>query len=368
MRADEPQTHQALIDAISHKLGLKQVREESISLHVSEVLPQIYLGDKQVWDAESAPQWKDVAPSLRVERFEKGDNNSKKVNFYLLDYWPSLVNLKCRYIVSSDSFLVGSSRISKYCASSIYADHRVKVHENLGAKPEIANGFAKTEIVEWGLADAVIATSGFRYVLRQAMREAIAQEFMDEPDSSSTASFAIISESLGSYVVLDAALNSPLTIRSAQRSANLTSYYTSAEGLAAAPRDLLCSADQWHLLANQIPLLRLSDLHYRDPSAATLSFNSLNELCGARDAPLAALGQREQPTSTQVVAYHEPNDLLTFYNDDSTRETDTGGFQYTDVISSYSTVYVPWLIANPAQAHTDQMSSRDVVEIMINGR
>ncbi len=348
-----------LIDKLASELELNSVGStEYVRLNVADSLPDIFLGKERVWNDKD--RWARSAPRLAIRRFQDRQH-LKKVNFYIFDYWPALVDLKCRYIVANDTFLVGRSRISKYCHDAFESTE----HLSVGATPEIFNRLGKTEIVEWGLADAVIAVGGFREILRRSVRQAIAIELREQAESGDPkASFVIISQSLGSFVILDAALNpDPPTRQDAAADITAQSVYSSFAFTTRSPNLLFCLTNQWLLLANQIPLLQLSDLS-GNPATALTSFQSLNPPC---DDPTLSIFSNDRPETTQVVAYHEPNDALTFYLSDANSPDAEHEFSYTNVISSFATVWIPWLVANPADAHTAQMKRRDLVKMMTHG-
>jgi hypothetical protein len=371
MGADVDQDHDDIIKALQPRLQLESVTDTpEIFPLVSTALPSISLGGTKLWtDLE---EWQKAAPRLRIRRYRA--TSGQTVNVYSFEYWHSLVRLKCRLLVAEDARVIGSTSVSEYCRDHGYSNPRAR----MGGKPLLFNRRLKAEVVEWGFGDAVIAVSGFREILRQAIREAMALQLMDaikqaslqaEPrdgiqglqsllGTSNSPRFAIITRSLGSYVLLDA-------LEHWKVSSSLTSQFNLSADLVAlqmaAPALVVCNARQVHMLANQFALLQLSEITVDDDSAPTVGISSL-EKC-EEFASVAGLSPSRQPI--QVVAYHEPNDLLSFYVKD---EGEHGTFTFTNVISSYAKVWIPWLVANPADAHTGQGRIGQLMDFLAFGR
>jgi hypothetical protein len=253
------------------------------------------------------------------------------------------------------------------------------------------------------LADAVIATSSFRTVLRQAVREAMTyalsetqwREVMDaavsddvnEMDLRRTqfwnTRFAFITESLGSYVVHDALLQSTSTTPAAvaERSA-LEPDAMARRKQAIAPRIVVCGASQVHMFANQLALLRLSELNVAKVNAQDLSGSGASAAAAAsvergrshffrgcpRPSEEATAGSHGAYGAQQVVAYHDPNDLLTYYASDQPGDTGSANLNTTNVVSPFAKVWVPFLVADPIGAHTDQANQKVIMDMVVCGR
>lgn len=372
MRADTDQDHDRLISELVSRLNLESnVDDPPERLLTASSLPEIRLDGRRLWS--SLDDWKQAAPRLRIKRFKA--SSGMAVNFYIFDYWQALVNLKCRFIVAPDTRLIGSSDRSDYCR-----DHGLATpHRRLGAKPLAANKYVKSEIVEWGFADAIIATSGFRQVLRQAVREAMEVTLTDALTSMGIARvtvedptavrqimegpgvrFAIITKSLGSYVLLDALAD---MMDHPTRGNEKLDYAENTSS--AALGHVLCTAKQMHMLANQLPLLSLSGISVgemeRRPAAGIRSLDA----CTAFEN-LTGYERASYLPPLQVVAYHEPNDILTLYVEEP--PTGEAQFTFTNVITSFADTWFPWLIANPIDAHTGHDESKTVLDFVAYGR
>lgn len=166
--------------------------------------------------------------------------------------------------------------------------------------------------------------------------------------------FAIITRSLGSYVLFDALAHSTeVALAQVRTKARIET----SDLPQVAPASILCFAKQVHMMANQLPLLRLSEIVVDGPSAAPPEVQAFSN-CSQLRKEVA-----ETDEAVQVVAYHEPNDLLTFYIDDP----EVTGFTFTNVIASFAKIWVPFVVANPTQAHTGQAGKDSIMDILASG-
>jgi len=361
MGAEKNQEPKELILRISSRLQLEEVESIPAMTLLENDPPPYMLGDEKLW--ESAESWNRDAPTLRILRYKQKETNLR-INFYLFDYWKALARIKCAYLVQSDTRLIGATDISGVCEDLWEESQRgtLTIHEPLGAQPAYVNRYFKSGIVEWGLADAVIATSDFRRVLRKALGEAMTKQqedlarqrainFPQAPartfgdllshiQQPGSPKFAIITHSLGSYVVFDALAN-----------AN-----------AGGKESILCVARQVHMLANQLPLLQFSEIATEDEPARSVEASAA-ENCNNIIAQAQISAEHGPLPKVQVVAYHEPNDLLTFYIND----LDGSRFSLTNVVASFTKVWIPYLAADPMTAHTGQYRDRTIMDMVANG-
>jgi len=395
MRADGPPPSYVMeIAQIQKRLALAEDGTD-LPIELVAVAPTVTMDGVTVFDAHN---WNSVRPELTIQRFHT-TTGGKKVNFYRFEYWKPLAYIKCLYVVAPDTKVEGMSSRSSFC------DKNYKTIEgsHLSSSPEVGNRWIKTEIMEWGLADAVIATSSFRGVLRQAVREAMARalaEAQSRDGTSSTASekvggfdvrgshfkntrFAFISESLGSYVVHDALLQSTSTTPAAvaERRA-LEPDATARNQQAIAPQIVVCGASQVHMFANQLALLRLSELDVSEMNTRDLSASGTGGGAAAPGEKGRSHFFRGCPPSSeeatakshgaygaqQVVAYHDPNDLLTYYTSDQPGDTGSENTNTTNVVSPFAKIWVPFLVADPIGAHTDQANQKVIMDMVVCGR
>ena len=171
----------------------------------------------------------------------------------------------------------------------------------------LINGEIKTSVLNDGLSDATLYLGAYQTVMRRGVMIGLCA-FLDgvfandqcNPTSTSHASVALISESLGSYMLFDA-------IEALDRS--------NANSPAGEP--LFRRLRQFYMFANQIPLLELAELkphpgapemrRFRSRASAPFSIGCADRM--RRD------GRRRKPAETaplEIVAFTDPNDLLSY--------------------------------------------------------
>ena len=149
-----------------------------------------------------------------------------------------------------------------------------------------------------------------------------------------------------------------------------------------APKIVVCGASQVHMFANQLALLRLSELNVTGPNGVDLTKGG---------TPAAAINPSEQHRShffrgcdpqsgggasklagafgaQQVVAYHDPNDLLTYYTSDQPGDTGDKNLNTTNVVSPFATIWVPFLLVDPIGAHTGHGKQKLIMDMVVCGR
>jgi hypothetical protein len=407
MRADQTQTYAAVIAAVSARLQLTETAPDPSNQHPTPLVakpPTVTLDGVAVFDSSN---WQSYRPQVWIARYQTKEG--RHVNFYRFEYWQALAYMKCKFIVSPDTRVVGASDRSRYCNGKPYEE---PTGQRLSSSSDYGNRWLKTEIMEWGLSDATIATSAYRTVLRQAVREMLAIAYREgrtqdglaaDPDVSTAEAaqaelerfsrsgrtrFAFISESLGSYVIHDALTQALLhTIGAEAERSALEPDERPRRAQAIAPLVVVCGASQVHMFANQLALLRFSELNVASPNEV-LSSQSVS---GASDAHVQDdipgqsrshffRGCPPSPSATessagagrfaaqQVVAYHEPDDLLTYYTSDRPGTTGVGNWNTTNVVVPYTTQWIWWLAADPAEAHTGQPTQPVIMDMVVCGR
>lgn len=408
MRVDATQTYADVIRAITKRLNLFTTEDPNTLQPIPLVLrpPDVVLDGVPVFGKGSThgSDWTQFQPRVTVEHWQARIGH-KRVNFYRFEYWEALAFIKCQFVVSPDTKVIGTTTTfgaktrSAFCASPPW---NAPGHQQLSKLPELGNQLLKSEIMEWGLADAVIATSQYRIVLRQAVREALQITARDAiaaaPTAAGSASgaasaaipdhyryrFAFITESLGSYVISDA-LNSfvaPTTLPAVSSPGGETDSSRNAEPLYAA-KFAICGATQVHMLANQLALLRPSELLMSSADDAGGSLSATGQDDGQPpSAPSHAhffRGCEERARmpshahngvaygAWQVVAYHDPNDLLSYYASDKPGTVGTGNSETTNVVVPFAPIWIPLLFADPITAHTGQPKVPVIMDFMACG-
>jgi hypothetical protein len=412
MRADGQQTYAALIGAITKRLDLFTT-EDTAKLKpilLVSAAPNVVLDGVHVFGqgSKDGSDWTQFQPRVTIEHWQTRVRQ-KHVNFYRFEYWEALAFIKCQFVVAPDTRLIGTgtqfggTTRSKFCASLPWNAPGSKQLSNL---PEFGNQSIKSEIMEWGLTDAVIATSQFRTVLRQAVREAMVLTARDAiaaaPRSLATPGgtpggatptipddyryrFAFITESLGSYVISDT-LNSlapPPSVTPASASASEAAASEYAEQMRAA-KFAICGATQVHMLANQLALLRPSELAV-SKAGTPENENSATDGNNAETTPSTTShahffrGCEESAWKSshpqngvaygawQVVAYHDPNDLLSYYTSDRPGTVGAANAETTNVVVPFAPVWIPFVFANPITAHTGQAKAPAIMDLLTCG-
>ena len=183
----------------------------------------------------------------------------------------------------------------------------------------VINEMIKTGVLNDGLSDAALYLGSYQAVMRRGVMIGLCAfldgRFVNDqciPTTTSHASVALLSESLGSYMLFDA-------IEALDRS--------NANSPAGAP--LFSRLRQFYMFANQIPLLELAELkpHPGAPETAALSITSpklsafLDRVRRSRSTIMRRTSRpegvgpvvgRAELQPLEIVAFTDPNDLLSY--------------------------------------------------------
>jgi hypothetical protein len=351
IREEGPGFAKPLVDMLVAKLGFKDVDAP----HDTEVTlpskPEATILGEPVW---SDDDWKQSAPFVRHYRLRRGD---REVRIDEVNYWPLLFLLKCRYLMVPEHDLAGDDKAHfALCDRSVPPYHSVlrdKDRQFLRRKPHgghaaFINKALKLQIMNWGLSDAVIALGPMRVYLNYAM-----DRVFDSVRKGAGADdeFVVMSESLGSFVVLDAMDVSP------------------------AVKDVVDRTDNLYFLANQVALLELARIEgvptkLKMPSEETgagadLVANSAEKSAETpRPGPIAALqgwasarhGLLDRPR--QIIAFSDPSDILTY---------PVPPIAGVKVVNVYDRNTPRWLglFAEPGKAHLGHLRNREVWKVLL---
>jgi len=262
-----------------------------------------------------------------------------------VNYWPLLLALKCQFLVQEDAPLTGPDTTDLTTCST----ENKALHLHAWITPELAqsliatrpasgggaviNKLLKTEIMNWGLSDAVIALGPMKYYTRLAIWCALEEIAAFDPDAPAEAArsckadnnanlpvdrqFVIISESLGSFVLLDAfaAATDGLTYNAAKNDAAKSDAASPAPASACLTKSNTGSAlcyivkrsDNIYFFANQFPLLELGRLQGIDEPSSVNQGRISNVL-----RQWAQLGGADKAAGyKQLIAFNDPSDILT---------------------------------------------------------
>ncbi|MBO9714201.1 hypothetical protein [Sphingomonas sp.] len=301
MRAEGVGAADRLAASLVRELGFRQdgaVKTERLDL--GEWPENARFANERIW---SEAEWQASRPLLRRFLLARAD---MRVTITEVNWWPLLFPLKCRFLLLPEHDLSGDDKQHLAlceCTEPPYYDWvGEKGRETLAKRPRggaaaFLNRRIKQEILNWGLSDAVIALGPMRRYLRETMSQAFDRVRTAAGDGDS---FVVMSESLGSFVVMDSA---------------------EIESVA----DVLGRTDHLYFLANQFSLLELGRLQGIDEVRSAAGGAELRSLAADEPpSPLAALqrwaGGSARSLRTgdggarprQIIAFSDPSDMLTY--------------------------------------------------------
>lgn len=226
------------------------------------------------------------------------------------------------------------------------------------------NRILKDTILNDCLSDAVIyqgkARDEINVQMQRALLEAVATsgggKTIDRPAESAAAvpkqlPLVVVSESLGSKVAFDALFK--------------LSTNKESEAKAAAGSRTWNRITQIFMGANQLPILALADRRLDGTIAM------LREQDGYPEDPIAALTRQRpknlldaRPTTPQIVAFTDPNDLLSYILVPS---SNTAAYPVIDVVLSNDKTYLG-LVELPNTAHLGYLTNPEVRRLMACGK
>jgi hypothetical protein len=209
------------------------------------------------------------------------------------------------------------------------------------------NAMFKDTLLNDCLVDAVIYQGASRPVIEQKMIAALSTVLGD----GATAPLVLVTESLGSQLSFDA-LNTMLLSKS--------------PGPAAAGQNAVARLVQVFMVANQLPLLALSEQSIETPApapAAPLALpDSLQRFLELRRAVPRARGKRV--STLTLVALTDPNDVLSYRLQPSRYAA--ADVHVADVLVSNASSWFG-LIEDPFAAHNAYLDNPDVARIIACG-
>lgn len=367
IRAEGPGFSKPFRKALLARLPKGTPAPEQLSSHTLPMGDQPtsanYLG-KLIWAKDGA--WPASQPF--VDRYIFKPTSGRQVIVDEVNWWPLAFPLKCQFLLAPESRLAGAdvARL-KLCANDpVEARKRggryfawiekeeldtLLSHRPVAGGTPLGNRKLKQEIMDWGLSDAVIALGPMRHYLRMTMDKAF--DYADQGGENDQ--FVVVSESLGSFIVMDAY----------ERSADGKSKSRTAE--------VLDKTTDLYFFANQFALLELARI-----SGLPDSFGlAPDDTATPRVSPLqqwatpatASLTPTSAPARRQVVAFSDPSDALTYYLPcdavDRTCKSPT-----TKVLNVYDQNALHWLglLENPAKAHVGHTTNDKVLDQLFSNQ
>jgi len=239
--------------------------------------------------------------------------------------------------------------------------HQFEIDMQESRSRQLVNDALKQSLVDLSLSDAVLYAGTFREQMRYPIKVAINRMIADGFEDGDQ--IAMVSFSLGSYMLLDtiAAMAKPEPNRDTTLQRN-------------SMEELVAHTSQIYMLANQVPLLELSNLEVptedrfrtaTQPGTDVLErFIELKSIAVAgRKVPRAIL------TKFQVVSFSDPNDLLSYTLNKTNLASNYPSISVNPV--NVSMIIEPWsilgIVANPAVAHTNWDMDNRALDLLIFG-
>ena len=339
--------------------------------------PPATFAGKPVWDEITWPQSRPF-----VDRRLYADGKARVV-VDEVNWWPLVFPLKGRYLVFPEIDLAGPDRENLALLMKGQSDpppntyfpwlKKADVEGAIRHRPRKSGGAPinaalKLQLLNWGLSDAVIALGPMRTIYRIMMDRVFEHADEDAPAAPSDKIFVIVSESLGSFIVLDA-LSAPAGQAETAKQALLNRTF-----------DLYFFANQFRLLA----LGRLWDpcadeASEPPPPPPDVGFTASRvEAAHRRASPLNALEiwaqapAEQAPPQTrialqtatksteitrQIIAFNDPSDALTY------EVPDVDGAKVANVYDRNGPAWL-WLLESPITAHTGHSKNHAVMKTL----
>jgi len=338
--------------------------------------PKVTVGGSDIWDDDT--KWKRSQPFKITYTLPRGSGEPVVVEE--VNWWPLLLPFKCKMLVGPDAKLSGANKEQiEICKR----DHHVLTGDNesplyypwlkdfqlepatsfWGRRGGAAlNASLKQSIMNWGMADAVLVNGPMRSYFHKAMRSAFGASL---PKDQLDRRFVIISESLGSFVTLDAFgsdVSNSIFSGILRRTYALYMFANQYALLELGRVDMGSSGGQQSVSAvspGENPPQRASQA----PEAQSV-LRALEKWAdpgeGGNEALSPTFGTSRKEVR-QIIAFNDPSDVLTF-----PMPCVRGAVVVNvDVRQSFN---VFGLFADPIGAHTAHATSADVLRIMFDPR
>jgi len=319
-----------------------------------------YLGE-DVWNKSTKEEWRAAAPFVDHYRLVRKDpkdptNPKKGTPIYIdeINWWPLILSAKCRQIVGPEAAIVDRDQkhIANCSAKTVRdSDHKDRYksfswisndqkHDPSWPEPAVINRYLKHDILDWGFADALLAVGPLRRYLIEGIREIVLHSF----NQAENQEFVVVTHSLGSYLMFSA-----LDLQDDPHATARADWKAKFE-------TLLGETSHAYFMANQVRLLELANLD------DTKNGNLITHLQNWYDAR-----QRAQQRPPQIVAWSDPDDLLTWKIPDLDRDARGADAKVVTVQNrpAQNAWRWFWLLESPAGAHTTYDQNKRVLRAMV---
>jgi len=335
-------------------------------------LPTLRYMGKPIWN--TAEEWRAAAPF--AVHYKLSRTHGAPVFVDELNWWPLAMALKCREIIASDARLAGpaAERI-KTCSTREADPHvagRFVSYDWIGAedakrllalprRSARLNRVLKTNLSDWGFADAVLALGPLHTWMvdgiRQLILKSVAASEATGTDESAifpaaNQEFVLVAHSLGSYLIFSALNVEDVTARAESGHRSAQAYL-----------QVLRQTSLVYFFANQVPLLELANLDESPGNEfAADQFAKNLEAWGKLhcDYELSLAGAGVSCAKPKIIALNDPSDLLT-WRVPPLQTVDVQNLQVKNALHWF------WLIENPTRAHDNYPNDKRTIEQMLHG-
>lgn len=316
--------------------------------------PLFYLG-KDLWKkSPSNDDWHAAAPF--VDHYKLVRQNNTPIYVDEINWWPLIMSAKCRQILAPEAALVDlDEKHFKTCSAATAQDDpnhpdRYKSYAWITGAPKrdpswpapaVINRSLKHDILDWGFADALLAVGPMRQYLIEGIREIVLHSY----NKSENQEFVVVSHSLGSFLMFSA-----LDLQNDQTAAAAHPQWITDLG------NLLSRTSHAYFMANQIRLLELANLDDTKNGTMITHLESWNNLRVGAHQP-----------SPQIVAWSDPDDLLTWKVPDLDQDAQDANANHVTVKNrpAQNAVRWLWLLESPEGAHTKYDQNKRVLRQMV---
>jgi hypothetical protein len=335
--------------------------EDQFRLDVA--VPALEYMDSPVWKTQE--EWHAAAPYAVHFKLAR----SKGPTLYVdeINWWPLTFSLKCRQLVESDASFVAPSKIKiDTCARrepNPGVPQRFKSYDwipkeeaarlrQLPSRSARANRVLKSDLMDWGFPDAVMALGPLRTYVLDGIRQLILKSLADSGGEGradrdqprANQEFVVVSHSLGSYLIFSAL------------DANYSKGNTQATERARRDlEEILKRTSLVVFFANQLRLLELESLD--GPSERNIATH-LEDWAKVRCEYIQSLSPASQCKPPKLIALNDPSDLLTW-------TVPALGHIDVENYSVKNSIHWLWLIESPTKAHSNYATDKRAIKEML---
>jgi hypothetical protein len=252
-------------------------------------------------------------------------------------------------------------------ATTEWKTKKFATDEEYGRYRLIGDRLLKKDLMDSRFSDAVLYAGEYRKYMQYPVVESVSYILQD--DFGPKDELAMITESLGSYMTYDTLLR----MSNGYRFLHDKDYVQDAQRF-------IGHTNTVYMLANQIPLLELSDVNNppseKNPEARMNGRTPLESesqlLKQFARVRAAQRPKRGVPLDLNLVAFSDPNDLLSYPISEA--DVVTRGHASENTHVSYSNVTYSlahwslfWLVVDPIKAHTGHAASNGVLNLIVHG-